>query len=162
MNSNDAVEVVKPAELKLDPLKRKKYTKALREVNAFAVLGSKVLRIKAEALASIGDCIQKMGVKKIGHGKILVASEHAEESLDQLDGIINQEMEKGDKCDVDRIIALMQLKKEFNRQILESGHAHIAADRQPAPAPPAGGPQMAFPPGTPVAVMIGQPKQKTE
>lgn len=148
---------IKPDAAKL----KKKYNASMAEARAFAKFGAQVIKIKSKALAELGGMVEEMGVKKIGHGKILLASDNAETAISKLDDIVEQMVNDGLEKNQDLIVTLMRLKKEFNRQLIETGNAHIDAEKSPQQQTPQHpGPQLAFPAGTPMVVAIGkQPNQ---
>lgn len=145
--------------VKPDPKKAKVYKKAAREASAFAKFGVTVLKIKQKALAELGGLVEDLGVKKVGHGKIMLASDHAEETISMLDDIVHNLMEEDPNANHDKIVTLLQLKREFNRQLIESGQAHMSADKQPVGNHTANSISVAFPVGRPMVVAVGNQKQ---
>ena len=103
---------------------RNKYKSALSQARSFEQFGKRILKIKMKTLAALGEEAQALGIKKIGHGKILVASENAEEAIYKLDELIDNE------TDPEIRAQLMQLRLGYNKLLLETGQAHIEAEKQ--------------------------------
>lgn len=143
--------------IKPDKNAKKRFNKSLAEAAAFAKFGARVIRIKTDAYALTGAHLRMLGVKDIGHGKLLSSSEHADDSIAVLDDIVQQLLKKGLDADHKLVLEVMQLKKEFNKQLIETANSHINADKQLPGVPMVGGPNIAFPAGTPLVVAIGKP-----
>lgn len=152
-----------PVLLKKDaaPAKPKpKARKAMADVQAFSKFGVQVLRVKAKVLAALGKEAQACGIKQIGHGKILLTSDNAEEAIAKVGSIVDK-MLKQPNPDYDTVLEFMRLQHEFNGQLLKTAEAHFNADRQPVVLPQQPpGLTVPFPPGS--AVMIGPGKVPTE
>lgn len=134
----------------------------LAEARAYEQMGQRLLKFKAKKFGAVGDyIINKLGVKKVGHGTIISASENADDSIRNCDAVIKELMERTPPCDPEVIVGLMQLKRDFNRQLLDSGEAHLKIDRQTIGVTE-GSPSlsMPFPQGTPVTISVGQPQPK--
>lgn len=143
-------------------LARQRRAARLAEARAYEQLGQRLLKFKAKKFGEVGDyIINKLGVKKVGHGTIISASENADDSIRGCDALIKELMTRNPPCDPEAIVALMQLKRDFNRQLLDSGEAHIRVDRQANGATE--GPndlRIPFPQGAPVTISVNQPKPK--
>jgi hypothetical protein len=145
-----------PIELKAvaSPKKPKpKDRKAMAEAQAFAKFGVQVLRVKARVLAALGREAEQCGIKQIGHGKILLASDNAEAAISKLGGIIDGLLAQEPGPDYELVLEVMQLQKEFNGQLIKTAEAHFNADKQPMAPPMNNNINIPYPAGT--AVMIG-------
>lgn len=142
-------------------LKRQKRAAKLAEARAYEQLGQRLLTFKAKKYGEVGDYIvEKLGVKKVGHGTIISVSENADEYIRRCDEIVQQLLARDPPCDVEVIVAMMQLVRDFNRQLLDSGVEHIRADRQPSLQPEDNNIKVPFPAGTPVMIGIGHAPQR--
>lgn len=131
--------------------------KAAISAQAFAKFGVQVLRVKARVLSALGREAEKCGIKQIGHGRILLASDNAEAAIAKLAEITDGLM-KEENPDYELVVEVMRLQKEFNSQLLKTAEAHFNADKQPSfvpPAPP--GITMPLPPGAAVMIGVGKP-----
>lgn len=144
----------KSIELAIINQAKRKYSKAHAEARALERFGIKTMRIKARTQAALGDIAQTLGVKKIGHGKIMVASENAEEVIARISAYIEELKASDPPCDPKIIIDLMTLLKDFNKQLLESGQSHLAADRAASGLAQSSNLTIPFPAGTPMVVAI--------
>lgn len=131
----------------LAKIRKNKQKEALADARAFQLLGSKIIKIKNTALAKIGEQVEKHGVKKIGHGKLASASQNADQALAECDKYIAELLANNPNVDPKVFIQLMQVKLEFNRQVMELGEAHMAADRQASSAIQGNSLQIPFPAG---------------
>jgi len=148
-----------PVELKSGaPDKPKpKDRKAISEAQAFAKFGVQVLRVKSRVLAALGKEAQDYGIKQIGHGKILVASDNAEAAIARLGIIVDKMLKDKSNVDYETILEIMRLQKEFNSQLIKAAEAHFNADKLHVPnGMPNGGLTMPFPAGAPVMIGVGK------
>lgn len=139
-----------------DPKALAKARKAerLAYAKAYEQLGLKLLRLKVKKLGDVGNYIvERLGVKKVGHGTIAAASEDADEYMSKCADIVQELMARNPPCDPEQIVAMMALIRDFTRLKLDSGKEHIAADRQPSLPTEGDKITVPFPPGTPL--MIG-------
>jgi len=113
-----------------------------------------VVKVKARAYHSIGAHADSLGLRMIGHGRILVAGENAERAFQACMGLIESHATSGKVGADEKIAHLLEVLGMFNKQILESGEAHLRADRQPVSGTPKNTLNMAFPPGKSVAVVV--------
>ena len=108
-----------PAELSAEPTTPKlRVRRAVADAKAFAKFGVQVLRVKAAVLGALGTEAENAGIKQIGHGRILVASDNADTAISRIDDIIDKLL-KAKPPDYPLIADMMRLKKEFNAQVLE-------------------------------------------
>lgn len=143
-----------PVALDERALARARRAARLADAQAYESLGLKLLRIKVKKLGDVGNYIvERLGVKKIGHGTIAAASDNADEYMAKCAAIVQELLARVPPCDPEAIVAMMQLIRDFNRQLLDSGKEHIAADRQPSLPTEGDRLTVPFPPGTPL--MIG-------
>lgn len=143
--------------VKLDALALKKQKKAeeLAEAKAFGQFGVKVMKIKAKAKAVLGKYADGLGIKNIAHGRIFLAGEHASEFIEQMDAIIKDLQSKVPSCDPEVIATFIRLKLDANKQLLESGEAHLRADRFAVPVNEAGMTNVSFPAGQSMVIATG-------
>lgn len=146
-----------PVQLDARALARQRSRDRIAEAKAYEQLGQRVLRFKAKKFGQVGEYIvTTLGVKKVGHGTIISASEHADQSIQRCDALVQEFMSKDPPCDPDVIVAVMQLKRDFVQQLLDSGEAHLRIDRQPVAATEAPHLSVPFPQGTPMMIAVGQ------
>jgi len=146
-----------PVELKTAVKAPVKTKKAVNQALTFARFGVQVLRVKARALAALGKEAENSGIKQIGHGKILVASDNAETAIARLGIIVDKMLKDKSNVDYETILEIMRLQKEFNSQLIKAAEAHFNADKLPAPpGMPNGGITMPFPAGAPVMIGVGK------
>jgi len=144
-------------------VRRQRRASRIAEAKAYEQLGQRVLKFKAKKFGSVGDYIvSALGVKKVGHGTIISASENADQHIQQCDALVKELLSKDPPCDPDVIVALMQLARDFNQQLLDSGEAHLRIDRQPVAAPEGDKLSLPFPAGTPMVIAMNHPKPKSE
>lgn len=147
-----------PVELKADPKKPKqKDRRAMADAAAFVKFGVQVIRVKARVLAALGKEAEQCGIKQIGHGKILLASDNAELAISKLGQIVDKLM-KEPAPDYSIVVEIMGLQREFNAQLIRSAEAHFSADKQPFIIPPSGtgGITVPYPAGAPVMIAVGK------
>lgn len=144
--------------VKLDAYNNKKDVE-LAEAKAYASLGVQVIKIKTSALAKIGVFAIRLGIKEVGHGKIIKGGGTAEDAVAEIDTIIKELRGKDAPCDPSIIVALLQAKLAFNRQVLDSGEMHLRADRTVNDDKKGNDLRVPFPSGS--NVMIGISNQQT-
>jgi len=111
---------------------------------------AKVIRIKLRPFPSIDPEVEQARRRSIGHGQLLVSGENAHEAFSRLDETVRRLRNQHPPCDLKTIIKLMRLQRDFNRQLLECGEAHLdAADSEPPPQPAGSKLSAPFPPGPP-------------
>jgi len=146
-----------PIELKTSPKKPKpKDKKAMADAQAFAKFGVQVLRVKARVLAALGKEAEECGIKSIGHGKILLASDNAENAIVKLGTIVDNLMTQQPAPDYGLVLEIMQLQREFNSQLIKTAEAHFNADKQPYMPSQPNGVLIPYPPGAAVMVGVGK------
>lgn len=149
----EALPVVLSEKLKLRQQRKAQIAKA----KAYEQLGQRVLKFKAKKFGDLGRYIvDQIGVKQIGHGTIISATENADQYIQRCDAIIKELLARDPPCDPDVIAAVMRLALDFNRQVLDAGEAHLRIDRQPASDPKADMLQVPFPAGTPMVIAVGK------
>lgn len=135
--------------------------KAMADAQAFAKFGVQVLRVKARVLAALGKEAEQCGIKQIGHGKILLASDNAEAAITKLGGIVEELLGKQPGPDYSLILEIMRLQREFNAQLIATAQAHLLVDKQPGFGPAGNSITVAYPSGSPVMVGVGGGKPQT-
>lgn len=130
---------------------QRKYKRDLSRAKAMEQFGQKVMRIKMKALAAMGDSAEKLGIKKIGHGKILIAGDTAEEAISRIDELIEQHQEDGGT-----VVSLMEIRLGYTRLMLDSGKAHIDAEKQVTAINKTANITIPFPAGNPMVVAVKQ------
>lgn len=146
-----------PVQLDDRALRLQRSRARVAEARAYEQLGQRVLKFKARKFGQVGEYIvTTLGVKKVGHGTIISASENADQAIQRCDALVQELLAKDPPCDPDVIVALMQLKRDFNQQLLDSGEAHLRIDRQPASAPEGNNLSIPFPAGQPMMIAIGK------
>lgn len=151
---------IKLDEKAIKKLKKAKQAERVAEAHAMQLVGAKILKIKTSVYAKIGAQIEKLGVKHLGYGYLASANDNADNALAECDKLIAEFTSNNPGTDPDVIVALMQLKLGFNRQIIEVGDSHIRADRMAVPATTGNNLMMPFPPGQSVTVSVNPPAQK--
>lgn len=131
------------------------------EAQLYQEVGAKVIRIKAKTLAMLGAYADKFGVKKVGHGRLLVCGDNSEVTMEEIDQSIKTLTAANAVANADRIIALLQLKRDMNRQLIDIAEHHIKGDRQIAPAPNGASLQVPFPTGDKMTLVISNNGPKT-
>lgn len=126
-----------------------------RELEKF---GNKIMKVKLKALNDIGADVVKMGVKNIGHGKIALAGDMAHVAVEHLVDLVH-DLRTGEKqCEPEVIVAAMKEMRAFNQQLMDSGKAHIEADKQLVQGNTGTNITFPFPAGTPMVVGIAPNK----
>lgn len=134
---------------------RKKYKDALIEAKAFEQFGGKVIKIKMKSIAAIGSDLDKLGAKKIGHGRIVVSAEDAASAIAICDERIAAYSEADPPVDPQIIVALLEVRLGYTRLMLDSGKAHIDAEKQLAAVNrTTSNIAMSFPQGQPMVVAV--------
>lgn len=126
-----------------------------RELEKF---GNKIMKVKLQALTNIGADVVKMGVKNIGHGKIALAGDMAHVAVEHLVDLVHDLQTRDKPPDPEVIVAAMREMRAFNQQLMESGKAHIEADKQPVEGNKGTNITFPFPAGTPMVVGIAPQK----
>lgn len=126
-----------------------------RELEKF---GNKVMKIKLAALTAIGADVVKMGVKNIGHGKIALAGDMAHVAVEHLVDLVHDLQTRDKPCEPEVIVAAMKEMRAFNQQLMDSGKAHIEADKQVVQGNTGTNITFPFPAGTPMVVGIAPQK----
>lgn len=126
-----------------------------RELEKF---GNKVMKVKLAALTAIGADVVKMGVKNIGHGKIALAGDMAHVAVEHLVDLVHDLQTREKACEPEVIVAAMKEMRAFNQQLMDSGKAHIEADKQPVNGNTGTNITFPFPAGTPMVVGIAPNK----
>lgn len=122
-------------------------------------LGQKVIKVKTRVLQRVGEHLQRCGVRQVGHGRVVLAGNNAEESFVRCGEYIENLIASGNPLAAETIVELFKIQGTFNSQILASGEAHIKADRLPEHIPSEGHARQAFPPGGAV-IDVHPPQQK--
>ena len=153
-----------PVEFQKQPAKhpKKKEKLAIANAQAFAQFGVQVLRVKARVLAALGKEAEQCGIKQIGHGKILLASDNAEAAINTLGGIVEKLLTAAPTPDYAMVVEIMRLQKEFNGQLILTAQSHFAIDKQPSNGLAANSVTVAYPSGSPVMVGIGKTQAAIE
>lgn len=152
----------KPTELlslpiDLPPVKQKKKDRsALKAAASFARFGVQVLRIKAETLAALGKVAEAAGIRQIGHGKIMVAADNAEQAIGMLGACVEKLSQKEGEPDHRLMIDIMRLMREFNDQMIHTAKVHLEVDRKTPALPTGTNITMPFPAGAPVMIAVGK------
>lgn len=154
-----------PVPIKLDKaalgkLRKRRQDEQLAEAKAFQLVGSKILRINNKVLGKIGKEIEQMGVKRVAHGRIASAAENAGMSLVKCDQLIAEMQANNPALDPNVIVAMMRLQLDFNKQIIETGEAHLVADKQVTTSPAGNNLSIPFPVGQPMFVSVNPIPQK--
>jgi hypothetical protein len=129
---------------------------AMVKAKTFEQFGMKVIRVKAKAEAAIGKYAQQMGIKQMGHGKVVIVGDIAREAIDTITDIIEEMRARVPPCDPEIILELLQTQRDFSRLLLDTGQAHLQADRNANAASDAGKIAIPFAQGTPLMVAIGK------
>lgn len=122
-----------------------------RELEKF---GNRVMKVKLAALTAIGADVVKMGVKNIGHGKIALAGDMAHVAVEHLVDLVHDLRTREKPPEPEVIVAAMKEMRAFNQQLMDSGKAHIEADKQPVQGNTGTSISFPFPAGTPMVVGI--------
>jgi hypothetical protein len=126
-----------------------------RELEKF---GNKVMKVKLAALTAIGADVIKMGVKNIGHGRIAVSGDLAHSCTEYLVDLVHDLRSREKPPAPEVIIAAMKEIRAFNQQLMDSGKAHIDADKQAVQSNTGTNITFPFPAGTPMVVGIAPQK----
>lgn len=148
-----------PINLKLKGKHRARHKARIAEAKIFARFGIQPIRLKAHTLAALGHEAEAAGIKQIGYGKVLVASDNAEEAIAALSGIVAKMM-AGDEPDYTTIMEIMKLQKEFNNQVISTAQIHINADKQVSDTDKGKSISVPYPSGAPVMIAVGKQQQQ--
>lgn len=140
--------------------KAKEKAKAdMEEAMVFEQFGAKVMKVRMRAVKALGHHADALGMHYIGHGKILLGADNAEKSFaacgELVEKIISGEYTAGS----DTILALMELQRDFNEQIIDAGAQTLKAVRPPDPPKSTTNTFVAFPPGSQAVVVSCDGKQ---
>jgi hypothetical protein len=138
--------------------RKERLAEQMAEARVFEQFGTKILKVRMKTLAAIGSDVERLGVKQIGHGKIALAGENAHIHIERLGDLVHELQSRTPPVDPSVIVDAMALVRAFNEQLMESGKAHINADKQPAVSNTSNTLSVPFPAGTPL--MIGVAPQK--
>lgn len=133
-------------------------TERMAEARELEKFGNKVMKVKLAALTAIGADVVKMGVKNIGHGKIALAGDMAHVAVEHLVDVIHELKTRKKPCEPEAIVAAFKEMRQFNQQLMDSGKAHIEADKQPIQGNTGTSITFPFPAGTPMVVGIAPNK----
>lgn len=126
-----------------------------RELEKF---GNKVMKIKLAALTAIGADVVKMGIKNLGHGKIALSGDTAHVLVDYLVDCVRDYRSNDKAPTLEAITAALKQVGTFNQQVMDSGKAHIEADKQVVQGNTGTNITFPFPAGTPMVVGIAPQK----
>jgi len=156
-SAEGAVVPADPAKEKI-ARRRKQLREEAEEARLFETLGSKVMRVKLRTLKALGDQADSLGLQHIGHGRLVVAAENAERIFTRCGDLAEQIVQGKYPADPSVLLALLELQRDFNKQIIETGEAHLKGIRQPESKPSAGDQYVVFPPGNQMVAVINPPK----
>lgn len=134
-------------------IKKARRVARLSDLAEYERMGVKIVKFKTAVAAQLGKHAERLGVKLIGHGKLIVAAEHADSTIDELDSIIQEMMASGD-CDKETLLGFFQTKLGFNKQLIEIGESHIDAVRDVGLDSKSSDIRVPFPQGSPLTVAI--------
>lgn len=135
----------------------------LEEIEGNEKLGVRSIKIRLSTFRALKKQIDSLGIKMIGHCKLLIADDKVESVLAELDGIAKEIDEDRSSTKTLRM-EVRRLKLDCIKMMMASGNDHLRAERQPSDQPATNNFQIPFPAGTPIAVAIGtqqadKPKQ---
>lgn len=147
--------------VKATPKAKKKANAALAEAQIFAKFGVHALRVKARVLAALGKEADEAGIRHIGHGKIIVASDNAESAIKKLgdiavDVLSTPQSEESPAPDYKLVLDIMRLQKEFNQQIINTAQVHLEGSRPDPKEKEGNSLSVPYPSGSPVMIAIGK------
>lgn len=149
-------------DITLPPVKKKKkHSEQMKAAAAFAKFGVHALRVKAETLAALGGAAERAGIRKLGHGRILLAADNAEQAVSSLNGYIEEMLKQDPPPDKNVILEVMRWVHAFNDQIIETAKAHFATDKAPVAGENTAHITMPYPAGQSMVVAIGQQSEPT-
>jgi len=137
---------------------RERLLERMAEARELEKFGNKVMKVKLAALTAIGADVVKMGVKNIGHGKIALAGDMAHVAVEHLVDLVQDLRTRENPPEPEVIVAAMKEMRAFNQQLLDSGKAHIEADKQVIQGHTGTTVTFPFPAGTPMVVGIAPQK----
>ena len=105
--------------------------------------------IKLRALAGLGKAARSR-VRFIGHGRLLVAGDTAQQAIAVLGGAVQRLLDPDPVANVRQVIELMRLQKSFNRALIDIGVAEIRAANEPVSEEPTSDAVKPFPCGQPL------------
>ena len=129
---------------------------ALTKAKTFEQFGMRVIKVKAKAEAAIGEYAQKLGIKQLGHGKVVIVGDVAQQAADTIAEVIEEMRARVPPCNPDVLVELLQAQRDCLRLLLDIGQAHLQADRQANAPSDAGKIAIPFAQGAPVMVAIGK------
>ena len=144
-------------EVKLDAKAQRKKDR-LEMLAMYPELGSKVLKVNAKALASIGKQIELLGVKKIGLGSLAASNEAAITNLIKCDEYAKKLEADGATPCPDSMIAILQLQKQFGDQLIEVAKTYLNVDKLTGNGNSDKPMSLAFPSGTQMVVAVNSKK----
>lgn len=155
-------EQQQPVAVKLDEAAQRRADR-MAEVEANEKMGVRSIKIRLSTFRALKKQIDALGIKMIGHCKLLIADDKVESVLAELDGIAKEIDEDSSSTKTLRM-EVRRLKLDCIKMMMASGNDHLRAERQPSEQPATANIQIPFPVGTPMAVAIGsqqadKPKQ---
>lgn len=150
---------INPSELEQAKQRRRQVLKdQIDQARVFERLGSKVIKVRLKTYQALGLEVEKLGVKQVGHGKIAVSGDEAHVMASVLVDLVHQLKQKEPEKHAELIIEAAKEFRALNQQVMDSGKAHIEADKQANPDSKGQTLTIPFPAGTPI--MVGVPQQK--
>lgn len=148
--------------VKLDPAAERRRAR-LEEIEGNEKLGIRSIKIRLSTFKALKRQIDSLGIKMIGHCKLLIADDKVESVLAELDGIA-KEIDADSSSSKTLKMEIRRLKLDCIKMMMASGNDHLRAERQPSDQPATNNFQIPFPAGSPIAVAIGtqqadKPKQ---
>jgi len=159
-NSDTKVSVPIIPDLATQRRQRRQERKAMRaaEANQFQKFGMGLMKVKIKNLAALGLDIDKLGIKHVGHGKIAVSGDNAQNCIEDLIDIVHELRSRNPPADPAIIIEAMALLKGFNEQVMESGKSHINATKQVEQGNTGSTLTIPFPAGAPMVIGLSSQK----
>jgi hypothetical protein len=136
-------------------------SKRALEAKLYQEVGARVIRIKARTLAGLGDLSTKLGVRKVGHGRLLGAGDNTEMHMAMVIEEIETLRARDPVVNADRIIGLLELLDRMNGRLIEIGQSHLKADTQTDSRPSGTMVIAPYPVGSPMILAINPPQDKT-
>lgn len=125
-------------------------------------LGQKVIKVKTRVLQRLGEHLEHCGARIVGHGRIVLAGNNADDAFVRCGEYIDKLIAASNPLNGDVIVELFKLQGVFNKQILESGEAHLKADRSLEAHNTGGQMKQAFPAGGTLVVVQSAPQQPSQ
>ena len=135
-------------------VKHAKKLAELADAKMLAKLGAQVIRVKNKHLCLLGEEIEKLGIRRIGHGKIAIASHNAEEIVGELGAYVKHLIEATD-TDPEKVAGILAIHRDFNRQLMDAGEMHIKASASVESNNTASTSLPPFPAGSLIQVHVG-------